>query len=94
MAKLTKTKIRLYCCHFIQAGFPNECCDSCHEDDELGYNEMFFLEPDGQSNTEAYICCGMSRVLTASLSLETPNVPLRGAFARALLAHRRERRED
>ena len=47
---------------------------------------MLFLEPDGQSNTVAYICCEMSRVLESS--------DIRNAFARALLAYRKERRED
>lgn len=87
MAKPTRTKTRLYCCHFIQAGFSNECCGSCHDDDELGY-DMIFLEPDGRSNTDAYICCGMSRVLDAS------DVSLRNTFARALLALREERCDD
>ena len=83
-----KLKTRLFCCHFIQAGFSNECCESCHEDDELGYDYMIFLEPNGRSNIDAYICCGMSRVLKAS------GVSLRVAFARALLAYRKERRKD
>ncbi len=83
--------IRLYCYDFIAAGFLNgccgSCCESCHEDDELGY-DMIDLEPDGRSNVDAYICCGMSRVI------ETLDIPLRSAFVRALRARRNRNKKD
>jgi hypothetical protein len=78
-----KVRIRLYCYDFIQAGLPNECCSSCHEDDDLGY-DMIFLEPEGRSNVDAYICCGMS------CAIDESSEPLRVLFARALFARRGE----
>ena len=75
-------KFWLSCNDFILAGLPNDCCTSCHEDVEYGY-EMLYLEPGGRSNTEAYICCGMSRII------EESNIPLRSLFAQTLLARRK-----
>lgn len=80
-------KTQLYCGDFIAVGLPNECCDSCHEDDELGY-DMIFLEVDDHPEINAYVCCGMSRVIDAQTE------PLRTLFARALLTRRKTNRED
>ena len=75
-------KTRLYCSDFIRIGLPDECCISCHEDDDDGY-EMIFLKVDDHSEIDAYICCGMSR------AIEEQEVSLRSLFARALWARRR-----
>jgi len=80
--------ITLRCYEFIQAGLPNECCESCHEDDEeFGY-DMIYLDVDGHPEIHAYVCCGMSRVIDAQTE------PLRTLFARALLARKKANRED
>jgi len=79
--------ITLRCYEFIQAGLPNKCCESCHEDDELGY-DMIFLEVEDHPEINAYVCCGMSKVIDAQTE------PLRTLFAQALLARRKANRED
>ena len=76
-------KTRLYCCDFIAAGLSARCCDSCHEDDELGY-EMTFLEMAGHPEIDAYVCCGVLR------GIDNQTEPLRTLFAKALLARRKE----
>jgi len=80
-------KNRLSCIDFINSGLPNDgCCDSCHDDDELGLSDMCDLEPEGRSNTEAYICCAMRR------AIEDTDVSLREVFTLALLALRKRMR--
>lgn len=36
-----------------------ECCDSCHEDDAMGY-EMIELHKKDGDECEAYVCCVVS----------------------------------
>lgn len=75
----------LYCCDLIKAGVPSKCCDSCHEDDELGY-DMCWLEDPALPNVEAYVCCGIAN------AIENMNEPLSEILARALVT--RQKRED
>lgn len=80
-------KHRLSCVDFINSGLPNDgCCLSCHrENKELDY-EMCFLEPEGESNVDAHICCGIIR------AIDDTDVTLREVFAAALRAHRERMR--
>lgn len=78
-------KHRLSCLDFINSGLPNDgCCDTCHDDwDERG-DEMCSLEPEGESNVDAHICCAINH------AIDNTDVTLREVFAAALRA-RRER---
>lgn len=79
-------KHRLSCGDFINSGLPNDgCCDSCHEDDEWGY-EMCYLKPEGRTRTDAYVCCAIS------CAVNDIDMPLRKVFAIALQAHREKMR--
>jgi len=82
-------KIYLGCTDFWEAGFRDEsCCDSCHEDEWLGYSMIEEYEdsdfPKGKYpkplSVEIILCCGMSR----SVGEIT-----REKVARALQAHRK-----
>lgn len=80
-------KHRLSCLDFINSGLPNDgCCSSCHDDwDEFDY-EMCHLEPEGQSNVEAHICCAIKS------NIDDTDVTLREVFAAALRFHRERMR--
>lgn len=50
-------------CENIKIEFPNykykSCCESCHEDDEMGYGEdLWFDDPNGKDRN---VCCAIHR---------------------------------
>lgn len=36
---------------------PRECCDSCHDDDDEGYEGLIWLDDDTQ------VCCAIARLV-------------------------------
>jgi len=80
-------RTRLYCRDFIDSGVPNECCVSCHDDEELGY-EMIFIDEADFPEADAYVCCGISREIDAL------DEPLTIILSRALEARRQRENYD
>jgi len=51
-------------CDKVRAEFPHikieSCCESCHEDEDLGYGEDLWFNLNGEYDKEYNVCCAVA----------------------------------